>query len=49
VTTPTPWWANDPALAEIRRRTAEEFAVVLDAVEPDEPQELEKPAEPTQS
>ncbi len=34
VTTPTPWWDNDPPeIAEIRRRTAEEFGIVLDATE----------------
>jgi DNA-directed RNA polymerase specialized sigma24 family protein len=33
VTTPTPWWENDPEFAEIRRRTAEEFGIVLDATE----------------
>jgi DNA-directed RNA polymerase specialized sigma24 family protein len=36
VTTPTPWWDNDPEIAEIRRRTAEEFGIVLDATEPGE-------------
>jgi DNA-directed RNA polymerase specialized sigma24 family protein len=35
-----------PHAGEIRRRTTEEFAVVLDAVEPDEPEEPDKPAEP---
>ena len=30
---PTPWWDNDPEIAEIRRRTAEEFGIVLDATE----------------
>lgn len=33
---PTPWWDNDPEIAEIRRRTAEEFGIVLDATEPGE-------------
>ncbi|WP_319450150.1 MULTISPECIES: hypothetical protein [unclassified Mycobacterium] len=27
---PTPWWANDPALEELRRRTAEEFELELE-------------------
>lgn len=36
MTTPTPWWDNDPEIAEIRRRTAEEFGIVLRTTEPGE-------------
>ena len=53
MTRPTPWWANDPDLAEIRARTAAEFGIVLDAagtaVDPDEsddPEELDEPPDP---
>jgi DNA-directed RNA polymerase specialized sigma24 family protein len=42
VTTPTPWWANDPQLAEIRRRTAEEFGITLDAASSGEPEALDE-------
>jgi DNA-directed RNA polymerase specialized sigma24 family protein len=45
VTTPTPWWATDPELAEIRRRTAERFGIVLDAAEPVGSDELVEPDE----
>lgn len=37
MTTPTPWWTIDPELAEIRRRTAEEFGIDLDAATSAEP------------
>lgn len=49
MTRPTPWWANDPELAETRRRTAEEFGIVLNGTEPvesDEPDEPDGPSEP---
>ncbi|BBZ28705.1 hypothetical protein MMAD_30000 [Mycolicibacterium madagascariense] len=31
MTTPTPWWENDPELLEIRRRIAEQFGSDPDA------------------
>jgi DNA-directed RNA polymerase specialized sigma24 family protein len=38
MTGPTPWWVNDPVLLEIRRRTAEEFGIDLEAAESTEPE-----------
>ncbi|MGH3643824.1 MAG: hypothetical protein ACRDUX_32935 [Mycobacterium sp.] len=34
MTDPAPWWATDPVLEEIRRRTAEEFGLGLEGGEP---------------
>ena len=42
MTTPTPWWATDPELAAIQRRTAEKFGIDLDAAEPTGSDEFEE-------
>ncbi|MEU0499138.1 hypothetical protein [Mycobacterium sp. NPDC006124] len=37
MTAPTPWWVNDPEMEKIRRRTAEEFGIDLDAARSSDP------------
>ena len=51
MTGPTPWWVTDPELVEIRRRTAEQFGIDLDAAQSgdsieDEGGELDDPGDP---
>ena len=53
MTGPTPWWVTDPELVAIRRRTAEQFGIDLDAAESgdpiaDEDDELDDPGEPAE-
>ena len=36
MTRPEPWWANDPVIAEIKRRTAERYGFDLDGAGSDD-------------